>query len=54
VGELEMLTTRYPLRERLWEQRMLALYQLLQGVLRLTGPVLLGLALLALRSRVKR
>jgi hypothetical protein len=28
--------------------------QLLQGVLRLTGPVLLGLALLALRGRVKR
>jgi hypothetical protein len=27
VGELEMLTTRYPLRERLWEQRMLALYR---------------------------
>jgi hypothetical protein len=27
---------------------------LLQGVLRLTGPVLLGLALLALRGRVKR
>ena len=28
--------------------------QLLQGVLHLTGPVLLGLALLALRGRVKR
>ena len=28
--------------------------QLLQGVLRLTGPVLLGLALLALRGRIKR
>jgi hypothetical protein len=28
--------------------------QLLQGVLRLTGPVLLGLALLAPRGRVKR
>jgi hypothetical protein len=28
--------------------------QLLQGMLRLTGPVLLGLALLALRGRVKR
>jgi hypothetical protein len=28
--------------------------QLLQAVLRLIGPVLLGLALLALRSRVKR
>jgi len=28
--------------------------QLLQGLLRLTGPVLLGLALLALRGRVKR
>ena len=28
--------------------------QLLQGILRLTGPVLLGLALLALRGRVKR
>lgn len=28
--------------------------QLLQGVLKLTGPVLLGLALLALRGRVKR
>jgi uncharacterized protein YjbI with pentapeptide repeats len=28
--------------------------QLLQGILRLTGPVLLGLALLALRNRVKR
>jgi hypothetical protein len=28
--------------------------QLLQAVLRLTGPVLLGLALLALRGRVKR
>jgi Pentapeptide repeats (9 copies) len=28
--------------------------QLLQGVLRLTGPVLLGLALLALRGRVRR
>jgi hypothetical protein len=28
--------------------------ELLQGVLRLTGPVLLGLALLALRGRVKR
>jgi hypothetical protein len=28
--------------------------RLLQGVLRLTGPVLLGLALLALRGRVKR
>jgi uncharacterized protein YjbI with pentapeptide repeats len=28
--------------------------KLLQGVLRLTGPVLLGLALLALRGRVKR
>jgi DNA-binding SARP family transcriptional activator len=27
AGELEMLTTRYPLRERLWEQRMLALYR---------------------------
>ena len=27
---------------------------LLQGILRLTGPVLLGLALLALRGRVKR
>ena len=28
--------------------------QLLQALLRLTGPVLLGLALLALRGRVKR
>ncbi len=28
--------------------------QLLQGILRLTGPVLLGLALLALRGRVRR
>ena len=28
--------------------------QLLQALLRLTGPVLLGLALLALRNRVKR
>ena len=28
--------------------------QLLQGVLRLTGPVLLGLGLLALRGRVRR
>jgi hypothetical protein len=28
--------------------------QLLQGVLRITGPVLLGLAVLALRGRVKR
>ena len=28
--------------------------QLLQGILRLTGPVLLGLAVLALRGRVKR
>src|ERR1700733_1942502 len=28
--------------------------QLLQGLLRLTGPVLLGLALLALRGRVRR
>ena len=28
--------------------------QLLQAVLRLTGPVLLGLALLGLRGRVKR
>jgi hypothetical protein len=28
--------------------------QLLQGLLRLTGPVLLGLALLALRGRLKR
>jgi len=28
--------------------------RLLQGVLRVTGPVLLGLALLALRGRVKR
>jgi hypothetical protein len=28
--------------------------KLLQGLLRLTGPVLLGLALLALRGRVKR
>ena len=28
--------------------------QLSQGVLRLTGPVLLGLPLLALRGRVKR
>ena len=28
--------------------------QLLQAILRLTGPVLLGLALLALRGRLKR
>jgi len=28
--------------------------QPLQGVLRLAGPVLLGLAMLALRGRVKR
>jgi DNA-binding SARP family transcriptional activator/pimeloyl-ACP methyl ester carboxylesterase len=27
VAELEVLTTRYPLRERLWAQRMLALYR---------------------------
>ena len=36
------------------EVKLTAWGQLLQGVLRLTGPVLLGLALLALRSRVKR
>jgi uncharacterized protein YjbI with pentapeptide repeats len=36
------------------EVRLTAWGQLLQGVLRLTGPVLLGLALLALRGRVKR
>jgi DNA-binding SARP family transcriptional activator/WD40 repeat protein len=27
IGELENLTTRHPLRERFWEQRMLALYR---------------------------
>jgi DNA-binding SARP family transcriptional activator/WD40 repeat protein len=27
IGELESLTTRHPLRERFWEQRMLALYR---------------------------
>jgi predicted ATPase/DNA-binding SARP family transcriptional activator len=27
VGELESLTTQYPYRERIWEQRMLALYR---------------------------
>lgn len=27
IGELEHLTTRYPLRERFWEQLMLALYR---------------------------
>jgi DNA-binding SARP family transcriptional activator/WD40 repeat protein len=27
IGELEDLTTRHPLRERFWEQRMLALYR---------------------------
>jgi DNA-binding SARP family transcriptional activator/WD40 repeat protein len=27
IGELEGLTTRHPLRERFWEQRMLALYR---------------------------
>jgi DNA-binding SARP family transcriptional activator/WD40 repeat protein len=27
IGELERLTTRYPLRERFWEQLMLALYR---------------------------
>jgi hypothetical protein len=36
------------------EVKLTAWGQLLQGVLRLTGPVLLGLALLALRGRVKR
>ena len=34
--------------------RLTAWGQLLQAVLRLTGPLLLGLALLALRGRVKR
>jgi uncharacterized protein YjbI with pentapeptide repeats len=34
--------------------KLTALGQLLQAVLRLTGPVLLGLALLALRGRVRR
>jgi len=36
------------------EAKLTAWGELLQGVLRLTGPVLLGLALLALRGRVKR
>jgi hypothetical protein len=36
------------------EIKLTAWGQLLQSVLRLTGPVLLGLALLALRGRVKR
>jgi hypothetical protein len=36
------------------EVKLTAWGGLLQGVLRLTGPVLLGLALLALRGRVKR
>jgi hypothetical protein len=36
------------------EVKLTAWGQLLQGVLRLTGPMLLGLALLALRGRVKR
>ena len=36
------------------EVKLTAWGQLLQAVLRLTGPVLLGLALLALRGRVKR
>jgi hypothetical protein len=36
------------------EVKLTAWGKLLQGVLRLTGPVLLGLALLALRGRVKR
>jgi Pentapeptide repeats (9 copies) len=36
------------------EVKLTAWGQVLQGVLRLTGPVLLGLALLALRGRVKR
>ena len=36
------------------EVKLTAWGELLQGVLRLTGPVLLGLALLALRGRVKR
>ena len=36
------------------EVKLNAWGKLLQGILRLTGPVLLGLALLALRGRVKR
>jgi hypothetical protein len=36
------------------EVKLTAWGKLLQGILRLTGPVLLGLALLALRGRVKR
>jgi len=36
------------------EVKLTAWGELLQAVLRLTGPVLLGLALLALRGRVKR
>jgi hypothetical protein len=36
------------------EVKLTAWGKLLQGVLRLTGPVLLGLALLALRGRVRR
>ena len=36
------------------EVKLTAWGKLLQGLLRLTGPVLLGLALLALRGRVKR
>jgi hypothetical protein len=36
------------------EVKLTAWGVLLQGVLRLTGPVLLALALLALRGRVKR
>jgi hypothetical protein len=36
------------------EVKLTAWGKLLQAVLRLTGPVLLGLALLALRGRVKR
>lgn len=36
------------------EVKLTAWGGLLQGILRLTGPVLLGLALLALRGRVKR
>ena len=41
AGELESLTTAHPLRERLWSQRMLALYRsgpTGRGVARLPGP----------------
>jgi hypothetical protein len=36
------------------EVQLTAWGKLLQGLLRLTGPVLLGLALLAIRARTKR